>query len=399
MESSANPSTMTRRDNRGHVLGLIARAGPTTRRELCDATGLTGAGVSRVTRELIELDLIVEHPPVIEKGVTGRRTTPLAINPAGAFVFGIGVTGNRRTVSLANAAGEIIAERDFNHVPLGDPSAICTSISLLIEELANLGVADPKRILGAGVSVPTNKVVGDAGIVTSGILGWSDVPLGDMLARQCAYPIKVMSRASSLIHAETHGKGAVETGDVYLINVSVGVGSSWSRYEGSQHREWPLGSIAHLQHPGAGQPCPCGGCGCMEVCGSGIAVVERLLRGSDEPSDYAALGQRLQEARFAAERGDRNAKAAYREAGKRLAFAVQMVDTLIAPGRIVLAGETGRQQDYREGVLQGLRAENRTAAENKLRISYATTAEAAAITALERFVFNISVDVEKLKAA
>ncbi len=399
MGSFANPSTATRRDNRGQVLSLIARAGTITRRELCKATGLTGAGVSRVTRELIDLGLIIEKSPKIEKGTAGRRTTPLAINPEGAFVFGIGVTGNKRTVSLVNAIGDIIAERKFDHVPLGDPSAICSSLSQLIRELAATGAADQNRILGAGISVPAGAVIEEAGIVTSRVLGWSGVPLADMLGEQCPYPIKVMSRASSLIHAVTQRDSDAEAGDFYLINVSVGVGSAWARFDGTMHQEWPLGSIAHLRHPDVKRRCLCGGHGCMEVAGSGIAVVGELFGELGEPYDYAVLGRRLQEARFAVDHGDKAAKAAYRMAGRRMAFAIQMMDALIAPARIILAGETGRQQDYKEGVVEGLRSQNLISVEKKLHTNCATTAEAAASTALERFVFTNSIDVEKLRAA
>ena len=399
MPRPLNPSTATRRDNRGQVLNLIARAGAMTRRELCETTGLTGAGVSRVARELIELDLIAEEQPIVEKGAIGRRTTPLSINPNGAFVFGIGVTGNKRAVSLANAAGDVIAERTFDQTPLGDPRAICRSIKLLIEDLAESGLADRRRILGAGISVPAGAAIEEQGIVTSRVLGWTEVPLGDMLRQCIPYPFQIMSRASSLIHAETYREGAARAGDVYLVNVSVGIGSAWSRHDGAMHREWPLGSIAHLRHPESERPCLCGRHGCMEVAGSGIAVVDQLFDDDGRHLDYAVLGHRLQEARLAADRGDPSAKAAYREAGQRLAFALQIVDDLIAPTRIVLAGETGRQEDYRDGVLDGLRSRDLSSTSRKLHTCYATTTEAAAITALERFVFTTSVDVERLKAA
>ena len=52
--------------------------------------------------------------------------------------------------------------------------------------------------------------------------------------------------------------------------------------------------------------------------------------------------------------GNRKVKNAFREAGKRLGFAVASVLTLTNPQAVILAGIVGRQSDYFAGVVDTL---------------------------------------------
>ena len=80
-----------RRHNRGLVLEHLFRASTVSRTALSEATGLTPAAVSRITRELVEAGLV--HELAHEGGQAARRRPQVDLELAseGACVIGIGV--------------------------------------------------------------------------------------------------------------------------------------------------------------------------------------------------------------------------------------------------------------------------------------------------------------------
>ncbi|MDH3580897.1 MAG: MarR family transcriptional regulator, partial [Hyphomicrobiales bacterium] len=87
-----------RRRNRDIVLRTIAAQAPVSRTQISRQTGLTGAAVSRITRELIEAGLVKEGDSIPTKGQVGRRNIRLELGDEGAFVLGIALTVNVRSV-------------------------------------------------------------------------------------------------------------------------------------------------------------------------------------------------------------------------------------------------------------------------------------------------------------
>ncbi|MXX89536.1 MAG: MarR family transcriptional regulator, partial [Boseongicola sp. SB0665_bin_10] len=67
-----NPSSELRRTNRAAVLRILANHGAASRAEICEALNLTPAGLSRIARELIDADLVVEGAVASEKPGVGR---------------------------------------------------------------------------------------------------------------------------------------------------------------------------------------------------------------------------------------------------------------------------------------------------------------------------------------
>ncbi|MYK32692.1 MAG: MarR family transcriptional regulator, partial [Boseongicola sp. SB0670_bin_30] len=66
-----NPSSELRRTNRAAVLRILANHGAASRAEICAALKLTPAGLSRIARELIDADLVVEGPVLSTRSGVG----------------------------------------------------------------------------------------------------------------------------------------------------------------------------------------------------------------------------------------------------------------------------------------------------------------------------------------
>lgn len=216
-----------RRRNRAWIVGIIAQNGPVTRGRISEITGLTGAAVSRITRELIDARLVLEGDPIAAPGRVGRREYNLTVNPDGAYVLGISITANRRIVSLANAAGAVLQTLDCNDIPIADPNRFLAEISTRAKTMVFDADFNRSRLLGAGVSAAISagrSAQEHSSFVTSEPLGWKDVPVRQMLSEHLGMAVTVEHRASAILRGELRNLDPAE--DVYLINAAFGIGNS-----------------------------------------------------------------------------------------------------------------------------------------------------------------------------
>lgn len=407
-----------RRKNRDNVLRLLSGRGPLGRLQLCEETGLTGAGISRITRELIEADLVREGEPVAKKGVVGRRQAPLEINPSGAHVIAATITANRKSVAIADAVGTVIAHRDMHDLDVESPEAALAEIASAANVLVAQADIERSRIVGVGVGLAVAVNVGSkAGdpasgapatadadpLVSSNLLGWQAVPVAGLLGRALDLPVKIEPRATAMLRAELRKSRMIavpsdrDVPDVFLINVGLGIGGA-ARLGGEiiSAGSPGLGNIAHLKVVDAGEPCYCGRTGCLDAVGAGTTVLDRLHSwpGGERPA-LAALSANLREAVDRAAGGDPEARTAFREAGRMMGRGVDAAATLFAPQRVILSGETGRQPDYFAGVVETLTEFRSGGVAEVLSISKSTSAEAASWVALEAFLYSQRLDMEK----
>ena len=110
-----------RRENLRQIMTLLARHKNLTRHEICTRTGLTGAGLSRNIRELVDAGLVNDLPEESSQNQKGRRRSVLSLNGKGAFVIGMTLSANRKQLCVMNCAQDIIAQRDFDKLDVNDP--------------------------------------------------------------------------------------------------------------------------------------------------------------------------------------------------------------------------------------------------------------------------------------
>lgn len=397
-----------RRTNRHRVLSLIARLGPVGRLKLCDETGLTGAGISRISRELIDAGLIVEGIPVEKKGVVGRRQALLDINPGGAYVIGATLTANRRSVALADTTGKIIDHCEMDDLDVSRPEEAISALADAANAMIARSEVDRTRLVGVGVGLavavtpdPTQK-----DIMSSTALGWSNVPIARHFQDHLDVPVKVEARATAMLRAELRKSSALANLDVLLVNVGLGVGAA-ACFGGqiSSAGSPGFGDVAHLSVSDSDVRCHCGRKGCLNAVGAGVTVIDGLNGWTqDTRPPFSDLSGALGEAIERAQEGDPAARTAFRDAGRMMGRGIDAIATIFAPDRIVLSGQTGRQSDYVGGIRDVFR-ERRVGAtlspavpEVTIDISNASSAEASSRIALEEFVYSHHLDIEKLLA-
>ena len=127
------PVNEIQKNNIRNILFNLRKEKLLSRKDLCEKCGLTGAGLSRNIHKLIDAGLVIEELDPVISGRLGRRRSYLSINPDGAYVFGITIAHNRKSVALMNAAGIVIVEHELTELDLTNPTAALAIIVQSVE--------------------------------------------------------------------------------------------------------------------------------------------------------------------------------------------------------------------------------------------------------------------------
>lgn len=376
-----NSAIKVRQSNSQNILALVLHRGPITRTRLSEITGLTGAAVSRITRELISKGALVERGEIVNKRRAGRREVMLEVSESYKFVFGVTLTGNRRTIVLASGSGVLVTEKDITDLDLSDPEKALKSIAQDLRSLAAGHKLSMKDIAGVAVSMSIT-ATGSTEVVTSAPLGWESVQVRQLLEAELGLPVVVEARATSILRAELLKGGTPDS--IFLINVALGVGSS-AFLNGAlvQPGTAGFGGLTHLAIHGDQTLCYCGRRGCLEVCGGGSALLDSLGKRSDVTAEK---NSRIAKVLDQAYRGEPDAIRAIKLAASKMAVGVDVVLSLFEPEKIILTGIVGRHEVYRMGVIESLRAMGRDTDSRHICTSELTSSNATIWLALEKFI-------------
>jgi len=277
------PVNEIRKNNIRNILTSLRKGITLSRQELCEKCGLTGAGLSRNIHKLINAGLLIEEPESIILGRLGRRRSCLSINPNGAYVFGITIAHNRKSVALVNAIGKVIVEHELTKLDLTKPSAALATIIQSLEDILTEKKLDINRVLGASVmlGISDGSVVVSGNKVTSTLLEWADVPVVDLIQSKIKIPVCTVSRARALIQVEIEklARPAFGQKKYLLINCGLGLGTAFQIIGGASRDDIsPQVQISHVSIEGNNAICDCGKRGCLEQTGAGAGVVRCLER-------------------------------------------------------------------------------------------------------------------------
>lgn len=397
------PVTDIRKGNIRNILMLLRQKNLLSRQDLCRHVGLTGAGLSRNIQELLNAGLVIEEIESPVKGRLGRRRSLLRLNPDGAYAVGITIAANRKSVSLMNAVGYIMAEQELPDLDLTDPVVALDAIADAGHAMvAKLGI-DSHRVLGAGVvfGVPDSVVMRVSENITSPTLGWKDTPVVERLRSALNLPVKVVPRARALLQVEIENFQNIKSGQAFLlINCGVGLGSAFQVFDQTHWQAIPpTVQISHIALTGDSTPCKCGRTGCLEQTAGGAGVVRHFI--GDEwknNHDFNEASRYLEQVFSAAAAGDNAAKDAFFKTGKRFARGIDIAHALLQPDHIFVAGEVGRQADFVRGIWAGLAETNTKVTPTELSICDTRSAYASGLFALDEFLFTDSLELSFLQS-
>lgn len=123
---------------------LVARS------DLPAPTGLSQQSVHRLTEELLEKGFLERREPVIQG--RGKPSPRLAVNPAGAYGFGVSVDTNSVETVWIDLVGNILSQTRIDVEP-NDPEAVVSiAHEAAVRQREALGI-DPGRVAGCGISI------------------------------------------------------------------------------------------------------------------------------------------------------------------------------------------------------------------------------------------------------
>ncbi|GHC59760.1 ROK family protein [Streptomyces flavofungini] len=250
-------------------------------------------------------------------------------------VIALDVGGTGMKAALVGADGTLLHEA---RRPTGrdrGPDAVVASIVEFAADLRAHGLAHlGEPAAAAGVAVP-GIVDADHGIaVYAANLGWTDVPLRDLLSTRLegipvalGHDVRTGGLAEGRVGA---GKGA----DRFLF-VPLGTGIAGAigingTIEPGAHGS--AGEIGHIVVRPGGPPCGCGQRGCLERLASASAVSKAWAEASGDPNADAA------DCAKAVRSGDPRALAVWQNAVDALADGLLTALTLLDPHTLIIGG-------------------------------------------------------------
>jgi len=331
-----------------------------SRAAMTAAVGLSPAGISFVTADLIDEGLIVERAAT--DGAAGRRPVPLDINYGSRFSIGFKVMEERILGVITDLSTRALAEVDAP-LPDGRPETVVSAVASAATELiAGAGVS-ARRIIGIGLALP-GQVDAEHGICRHmQRSGWRDVPLARMLADLIDVPVWVDNDANAFAVAEhLFGRGRGHQ-NIAVIAIGRGVGAGLvvggRLYAGASGA---AGEFGHNPEVRGGRQCECGRRGCMETYCSDRGLVETWHQ-----RDGSAVGRGPEQLAAASASGDAVARKVLRDGGRRLGRHIATLVNVVDPEIIIIGGESVRFGAY---LFESMRSEMQ-------RLCYGTPPEIA----------------------
>ena len=212
------------------------------------------------------------------------------------------------------------------------PGAVVDAARGALRELLEDARRQRLEVAAAGVVVPG--IVDEArGVaVFSANLGWRDLPLRALLEERTGLPVALGHdvRAGALAEA-TLGAARGEA-DVLFVPVGAGIAAAAIVDGRLLHAGGYAGELGHLQVDPGGEPCGCGGRGCLETVASGAALARRYAARAGRPvAGAAAVAERVRG-------GDPDAEAVWADAVAALAQGLAAAVALLGSRLVVVGG-------------------------------------------------------------
>jgi glucokinase len=254
----------------------------------------------------------------------------------------VDIGGTKMAACLVATDGTVYHERSIP-TAAGDALGVWRPLAALVEETAL--AAAGRRLIGVGVGSAGPLDLTRAAVSPVNIPGWREFPLAQRLADLLpGVPVRLAGDGICAAVGE-HWRGAAQqVDDVIVLVVSTGVGGGIM--QGGRLVTGRTGNAGHIGHTVVdldGDPCPCGGRGCVESVASGPSMVAWALHQGWMPSG----GQSASAADLAAaaRTGDPVARQAFERAGRAVAAGIVSAAAVADLSAAVVGGGVARSAD------------------------------------------------------
>lgn len=331
MNSQPGHIDQVKQVNAGAVYRLIEQYGPISRTELSKKSHLAPASITKIVREMLEADLLLETE-FNEPGSRGRPAIGLGLHTHTWHFLAVDIGEGTISLALRELKSDLVVEQ---HQPL-PPEAdepLQERIIRLIDGFFRQHQQKLERLTAISITLP-GIVDTSRGIVRQlPYYRVQDMPLGATLEAQTGVPVYLQQHINAWALTESlFGAGRNTRDFIQLVigdRVSAAVISDGDLLHGKSNR---LTDIAHIQVDAAGEICTCGHRGCLNTVATIKAVLNQAVAAGTED-----LPLSVEELCNRALAGDPLACQALSRAGSQTGRVLAMMVNLFQPQKILVA--------------------------------------------------------------
>ena len=355
----------------GSVFGAARLRGPIARDVIAQVTGLSIATVNRQVTALLDAGVLRERADLAVSGAIGRPRVPVEVNHEPYLTLGVHIGARTTSIVATDLFGRTLDVVE-TPTPRGPQGAALASLAASARRY--LSRWHRRRALWVGVAA--GGVVDSAtGYLDHPRLGWSDAPVGPVLAEALGLPVSVASHVDAMAGAELL-LGARRLPASEIAGGSP-TSSSTSLYVYARETVGYALSIGGRVHspasgPGTIAALPAesellGGTGQLESTVSDEAVLiaarkARIIAGEGPASTMPAVLR-------AARQGNESAQALLAERARVLGQAVALLRDMLNPDDLVVGGQAFTE--YPEGMelVEAAYAERSVLPQRQIRVT------------------------------
>ena len=340
--------------NRQILLNLVRAWQPVSRADLARLMGTRRGAISVIVNHLIAEGVLFEGAK--GEAARGRKPKFLYIDSRKRSVIAVDVRPTRTYLMVTDLLTEpIVGVSSFpTQTDAGRfIKTLGARIRRLREDHKDLGQCE-----GIGLVVPGMVDGAGACISFAPRLGWRDVPLRDLLAKETGLPVHIENSGRACAIAQVWGvrREAGRSSDFVFLSVSDGLGVGFVvNGEVVRGRHNVAGEFGHTPLNIDGPPCACGANGCWEAYVSNIATLSRYFGRAISPhkpipAEIASFT--VDDLIARARGGDRKAIAALQTTARYLGLGLATIVNAVDPARIFISGEIITAWDLIEGTVR-----------------------------------------------
>ena len=197
------PSLLNGRSaNERAVLSLLRLAGPTPSAEIARQTGLSAQSASVITRNLEADGLVLRDTPI--RGKVGKPSTPIRLDPNGAFSVGLRLGRRRSDLVLLDLTGRVRGHIGGRY-PYPTPERLLSFVEGGLADFVDaLTPERQRRVAGIGVGMPFDlwNWLESVGAPREEMEAWRSFSPRQALARVTDLPVFVGNDSSLACHGE-----------------------------------------------------------------------------------------------------------------------------------------------------------------------------------------------------
>src|SRR6202049_647743 len=282
-ETPRRASGLARGSNRGRLVEVLRRQGPTPRVELARSTGLSFPAISAITSRLIAEELLCEAETETGAAMSwpddtdeedadglnarrrGRPAVLLTLNPAFGRIIAVSLRMNLIETLIADFSGSGLAQSRLALATRAlDVGALCDLVIAQIDAMLDATATPRHRLLGIGIALQ-GIVKADIGRhLWSPALSITDVDLAKPMRQAFGVEVVMANDAVAVALALVAAEPALAQGLSATIMVGHGVGMGVVL---DGEARWGVGAgseIGHVKLAPDGPQCRCGQRGCIE---------------------------------------------------------------------------------------------------------------------------------------